>query len=81
MRPPLDESPRMVHHVLLNHIAVVSTYTQLLQDSALDDDQKELLSELAISVEHAHTLATELGRQLQLHHPADSSDADTGGQR
>ena len=75
MRQPVEDL-RGLHHALLNHIAVVSTYAHLLEDSVLDPDQRDLVKELLVSADAAHALATRLGSALGLQFDSKESAPD-----
>lgn len=48
------------HHDLLNRIAVVGVYAELLREGKLTREQREMVDELAEAATRAHELALEL---------------------
>lgn len=53
-----------VHHDLLNHIAVISTNAELLQDSSLDADQAEIVGDIVSAARKAIEASQELRAAL-----------------
>lgn len=60
MQQPADEDPDDLHHSLLNHLAVITTNAHLLKDSTLDDDQKEIVADIADAADQARILLQKL---------------------
>jgi hypothetical protein len=56
-----DRSDRDLHHDLLNHIAVMSTFAELLTFTELDDEQAEMVSDIIDAGAAANSTVREMG--------------------
>lgn len=63
------EAFKALAHSLLNHVAVVSSYIELLKGSGLTEDQNEMCDEMSTSVRSAIELCRDLESRLGTDEP------------
>ena len=61
-----ERSLMFVHHELMNRIAVVATYSHLLEEEELEADAKEMVHEMIGAAREAHALCKELANNMDL---------------